>query len=155
MEDSQALVMTGPTPGLVRPDQLDDQRWARWRNADVPVVILIPTAALTRAGSRRLSDQLVALGADSVLAVVDARDETENLRHWLRGFPGVRGLLAHHVGAARNPTDVAQLGLPVVALDGRAATAARWRTYFRGETPSGGRAPSAQAAHSRHNVGAR
>jgi hypothetical protein len=155
MDSAHGLVVTGPTPGSLGPDQLDGQRWAHWRNADVPVVVLIPTAALTGAGSRQLARRLVALGADRVLAAVDARDETENLRHWLRGFPGVQGLLAHHVGAARNPTDVAQLGLPVVALDGRSATAARWRTYFRSTSPHTGRAVITAQAHRQRRVGAR
>ena len=155
MEHSRALVLTGPTPGLLQPHQLDGRRWAKWREADVPVVVLIPTATLTRAGSRQFARQLVALGADRVLAVVDAREETETLRHWLRGFPGVHGLLAHHVGAARNPTDVAQLGLPVVSLDARSATAARWRTYFRGEPTSVGRAAITPAALAQHRIGAR
>ena len=155
MENSQALVVTGPTPGPMRPDQLDSDQWTCWRNADVPVVVLIPTAPLTRAGSRQISQQLVALGADRVLAVVDARAETANLRHWLRGFPGVGGLLAHHVGAARNPTDIAALGLPVVALDGRAATAARWRTYFRDNSASASSSTIAPAAPAKRRVDAR
>ena len=81
------------------------------------------------------------LGTERVPAVVDARENTENLRHWLRGFPGVQGLLAQHVGAARNPTDGSRLSLPVVALDGRAAPATRSRMYFRSETAGAVRTP--------------
>ena len=89
METSQALVVTGPTPGLLASAHLDGQRWARWRDADVPVVVLVPTAQLAHAGSRQMERQLVALGADRVLAAVDATDKAETLRAWLRGFPGV------------------------------------------------------------------
>jgi len=161
MKTSGALVVTGPTPGVLPAEGPDQARWKNWRQAAVPVIVLVPTAPLLHASSRQLERQLVALGADQVLAAIDASEQAQALREWLGRFPGVQGLLAHHLGAAQTPTDIAGLGLPVVALDGRAATAARWRTYFTGEPAvacsakkSGSTSGTTTRKHTKRRVGA-
>ena len=82
------------------------------------------------------------LGADRVVACVDATRKVSDLARWLGGLERVGlpvgALDVHHVGSTGDPAAVLDLGVPVVALDGARADAATWAALLVGRLLGGG-----------------
>ena len=116
---------------------------ARLRGGSTAAVVVVGTDAVADpAGDPWLASVARSLGADQVVACVDATRKVSDLARWLGGLERVGlpvgALDVHHVGSTGDPAAVLDLGVPVVALDGARADAATWAALLVGRLLGGG-----------------
>ena len=110
---------------------------ARLRGGSTAAVVVVGTDAVADPASDPwLASVARSLGADQVVACVDATRKVSDLARWLGGLEGlglpVDALDVHHVRSTGDPAAVLDLGVPVVGLDGARADAATWAALLVG-----------------------
>jgi hypothetical protein len=87
-------------------------------------LVVLP-AQFTAEDAAWAADELSQLRADLVLLVVDATRAMDDVARWTRDLSPDGMILLNSNGSTR-PAAALRLGLPVVELDGRPATAREW-----------------------------
>ncbi|WP_156893580.1 hypothetical protein [Actinokineospora enzanensis] len=95
------------------------------RRSPVPSVVAIDAAVEDPDGGRWAGAVAKALGANHVVAVVDATRKTADLRRHLADLGGVDALAVYGTTASTDPDSVRELGLPILTIDGVPPTPAR------------------------------
>jgi len=95
-----------------------------WRRGRVAVVAV--DAALSGNHRSWAAHLIAALRPTGVWGVVDATCKAEDVRAWGEDLGGIDAVALENVDATVSPTAALGSGIPVVRLDGRPASAARW-----------------------------
>jgi hypothetical protein len=95
-----------------------------WRRSQAVVVVV--DAPLAGPQGSWAAHVITALRPTAVWATVDATCKAEDIRAWAAGLGGVDAVALENLDATVSPAAVLGTGIPVVRLDGRPATAARW-----------------------------
>jgi hypothetical protein len=95
-----------------------------WRRGRVAVVAV--DAALSGNHRSWAAHVIAALRPTAVWGVVDATCKAEDVRAWGEDLGGIDAVALENVDATVSPTAALGSGIPVVRLDGRPASAARW-----------------------------
>jgi hypothetical protein len=98
---------------------------AELKAGDAPVVVVVDAPVGELDGGLWAAAMADALGADAVIAVVDATRKTADLRRHLNDLGTVRALAVHAESVAVDPNTVLDLGVPVMLVDGRPAETAK------------------------------
>lgn len=120
----ESVAGTPPWVELTTPSQvrIRARRWADCGHATIVVVELAPGLE----GHAWAASILSALGADQVRLVARAWQLTDQLHAKSQALGGVDGLDVVEVDTAAEPELFLELDLPVLAFDGRPATAELW-----------------------------
>ena len=95
-----------------------------WRRSQAAIVVVdVPLAGTQGSWAAHL---ISALRPTAVWATVDATCKAEDIRAWAAGLGGVDVVALENLDATVSPAAVLGTGIPVVRLDGRPASAARW-----------------------------
>jgi hypothetical protein len=96
-----------------------------WRRRPAPVVVAVDAPMIPNLDgwAREVLD---ALEPSMVLGLVDARSKPEDVEAWARVLGGIDAIALGNVRATMSPGAVLQLSIPVLWLDGEAATPERW-----------------------------
>lgn len=118
-QDAVPAWMLVDGPGTAR------ARVARWRRGEHPVVVAVDLTP-GRDGHAWAAEVLAALDADQVRLVARAWQVTDELAAKAAILGGVDGLELVELDAAAEPEAFLELALPVLGLDGRAASSEMW-----------------------------
>jgi hypothetical protein len=96
-----------------------------WHRRRTPVVVAVSATPSPDVGPWA-ARMLEALEPSLTLGVVDARLKVEDIAEWTNLIGGLDAIALEHASATTSPAAVLHLNVPVMYLDGRVATAARW-----------------------------
>jgi hypothetical protein len=129
--EADVMVATAQARDEVAPWMLIDgagtarARAARWRRGEQPIVVVVDLTP-GRDGHAWAAELLAALDADQVRLVARAWQVTDELGPKATALGGVDGLELVELDAAAEPEAFLELDLPVLGIDGRAASSEMW-----------------------------
>lgn len=120
--DPSDVLVAGPTTSghrRVASARHAAQVAAELHAAETPSVVVVQASVDEADGAQWAAEITRALGASAVWAVVDATRKSRDLARHVRELGDVVAMAVHGAAASADPTTVLELGLPIVAVDGK------------------------------------